>query len=100
MSQLDNQHTQQSRPTNTYAIIGLVSSILGLVGFALVGPILGVVFGMMAKKQILETHEDGIGLAQAAIILGIIQLVIGALILLFIIGLILVPLILAGMSFT
>jgi len=49
-------------PTNTMAILSLV--------FAFVVPILGIVFGYMAKKQIRERGEGGAGLAKAGLILG------------------------------
>ena len=50
------------RPTNTMAILSLV--------FAFVVPILGIVFGYIAKKQIRERGEGGSGLAKAGLILG------------------------------
>ena len=68
------QKAVEHKPTNTYAIISLVSSVAGFFGFAFIGPILGIVFGQMAKKQITETKEEGLGLARAGVILGIIQL--------------------------
>ena len=48
--------------TNTMAILSLV--------FAFVVPILGIVFGYIAKKQIRERGEGGSGLAKAGLILG------------------------------
>jgi hypothetical protein len=50
-------------PTNTMAIVGL---ILSVVGFHLVGAILGHV----ALGQIKRTGESGRGLALAAVIIG------------------------------
>src|SRR6478736_2576185 len=47
------------RPTNTMAILSLV--------FAFVVPILGIVFGYIAKKQIRERGEGGSGLAKAGL---------------------------------
>ena len=50
------------RPTNTLAILGLVMAFV----FAPAGLILGIV----ARKQVRRTGEDGDGLALAAIITG------------------------------
>ncbi|GHD06008.1 DUF4190 domain-containing protein [Zhihengliuella salsuginis] len=59
-------YPQQMRPTNTYAIISLVSSFfIGLVG---------VIFGHLARKQIRETGEAGDGLAIAGLIIGYISI--------------------------
>lgn len=85
MAEQKEQQAPQVKPTNTYATLSLVMSILGFMGFALIGPILGIVFGQMAKKQIAQSGEDGMGLANAGVILGIIQLVLS---LLFILGII------------
>lgn len=52
----------QAAPTNTMAILALVLSFV----FA---P-LGIVFGIIARKQIRETGEQGDGLALAGIIIG------------------------------
>ena len=53
-------------------------AILSLV-FAFVVPILGIVFGYMAKKQIRERGEGGSGLAKAGLILGYIFAVLSLL---------------------
>lgn len=50
------------RPTNTLAILALVMAFV----FAPVGLVLGIV----ARRQIRETHEEGNGLALAGIIIG------------------------------
>ena len=50
------------RPTNTTAILALVLSF----AFAPAG----IVLGVMARKQIRQTGEDGDGLALAGIIIG------------------------------
>ncbi len=49
-------------PTNTMAILALV--------FAFVFAPAGIVLGVMARKQIRETREEGDGLALAGIIVG------------------------------
>jgi hypothetical protein len=50
--------------TNVMAILALV--------FAFVFSPLGIVFGAMAKKQIAQTGEQGMGLAKAGFWLGIV----------------------------
>ena len=58
--------------TSGYAIASLVCSLLGFVGVLGFGPILGVVFGHMAIREIDRSngHLQGRGLAQAGLILG------------------------------
>jgi hypothetical protein len=51
------------RSTNVMAILALV--------FAFVFSPLGIVFGAIAKKQIAQTGEQGMGLAKAGFWLGI-----------------------------
>jgi Domain of unknown function (DUF4190) len=51
-----------ARPTNTYAILALV--------LAFVFAPLGIVFGVLARKQIRQTGEEGDGLALAGLIIG------------------------------
>jgi hypothetical protein len=50
-------------PYNTYAILALIFAVAVL-------PPLGIYFGNLAKKQIAETGERGIELANAAVIVG------------------------------
>lgn len=50
------------RPTNMMAVLSLV--------FAFVFSPLGIIFGIIAKKQLKERHEDGDGLALAGIIIS------------------------------
>ncbi|THV28480.1 DUF4190 domain-containing protein [Glycomyces paridis] len=56
-----------ARPTNGMAIAALV---LGVVGVCNPISILGLVFGMIAKRQIQERGEQGEGMATAGIVLG------------------------------
>lgn len=59
--------------TNGFAVAALVLGIVGLCGF--IG-ILGLVFGLIAKRKIAEhPHYTGSGLATAGIVLGIISIV-------------------------
>lgn len=57
-----------SATTNSMAIASLVSSLLGWI--CGVGPILGVVFGIIALNQIKQSNQGGRGLALAGIIIG------------------------------
>jgi hypothetical protein len=58
--------------TSAWAIASLVLSLAGFVGLAFVGPILGVIFGHLALKEIKQSNGSmgGQGLAQAGLILG------------------------------
>jgi hypothetical protein len=55
-------------PTNTLAIISLVTSLLGI-GLA------GVICGHMALSEIRKSSESGHGLAIAGLIIGYVQIV-------------------------
>lgn len=62
-----------SRPTNGLAVASLVLSILGLIGILpLIGSIIGLIFGYMAKGQIAQSGgmQGGEGMAKAGIIIG------------------------------
>jgi Domain of unknown function (DUF4190) len=77
--------------TNTLAIVSLVAGIgsffahiiPGIGGFTVA--LIAVVTGYMARKQIRETGEQGMGMATAGMIIGIVHL---ALLLLLVIALI------------
>jgi Domain of unknown function (DUF4190) len=61
--------------TNGMAIASLVCSLVGwLCGL---GPILGVVFGVIALNQIKQSGQEGRGLALAGVIIGTATIVIG-----------------------
>lgn len=68
--------------TNTMALVSLVTGILGLIGvLPLIGSIIAIVTGNMAKKEI-ETNPgmySGEGMARGGQILGWIGVVLGAL---------------------
>lgn len=55
------------RPTNGLAIAALV---MGCVGVCNPISVLGLIFGMIAKRQIRERGEQGEGMATAGIVLG------------------------------
>ena len=85
------QFTAQAGKTNQLAIISLVAAIgsffahiiPGLGGFTVA--IVAIVTGYMARRQIKETGESGMGLATAGMVIGIVHL---ALIVLVVIGII------------
>jgi Domain of unknown function (DUF4190) len=82
MSQQQYPPPYQTGPTtNTTAIISLIMSILGLVGILpLIGGIIGVVTGNMAKTDIARSGgtQTGEGLAQAGVIVGWIGILLWA----------------------
>jgi hypothetical protein len=59
----------QTRGTNVMAILSLV--------FAFVFPLLGIIFGHVARKQIRATGEGGSGLATAGLVLSYIFVIVG-----------------------
>jgi hypothetical protein len=66
----------QMLPNSTLAIVSLVSALLGFSVFPLIGGIIALITGYMARKEtraIPPTHS-GDGLATAGIIMGWIQL--------------------------
>ena len=83
MTSQQQQEPTAFRPATTHsmAIVSLVLSILGLFPplLPLVGPIAGVITGMIARKEILARPDlyTGEGLARADIILGWIGIGLG-----------------------
>lgn len=59
----------QARGTNVMAILSLV--------FAFIFPLVGIILGHVAKRQIRRTGEGGSGLATAGLVLGYIFLIAG-----------------------
>lgn len=73
-------------PNNGYAVAALICSIVGVLFILpVIGPILGIVFGNNAKKQIAQSQgrEGGENLAQAGVILGWIGIGLNVLVFLF-----------------
>jgi hypothetical protein len=81
MSQLQTQNrigttttdTPASTRTNRTAIWALVLAILTLGG---VGSVLGIVLGVRARTQARGSGERGAGLAMAAIVVGVVTLLV------------------------
>lgn len=61
-----------SAPTSPMAVISLVAGILGISFFPLIGSIVAVIIGPMARREIRESRGalSGDGLATAGIVLG------------------------------
>jgi uncharacterized protein DUF4190 len=87
-------YTPATGQTNSLAVISLVAGIgsffahviPGIGGFTVA--IVAVVTGFMARNQIKQTGEQGMGLATAGIVIGLIHLallVVGVLVLIFLI---------------
>jgi len=76
MSQSSQPHYAPSPPTNTLAIVSLVSSIVGWVFFPIIGGLVGVITGHMARREIKNSHgaQGGDGLAIAGLIIGYLNL--------------------------
>ena len=66
-------------PNSNLALISLIAGILGLTLFPLIGSIIALIIGYMAKKEIQESMGSlgGDGLAKAGIILGWIGIALG-----------------------
>jgi len=62
--------------TSGYAIASLICSLLGYIGVFGFGPLLGIIFGHLALREIDRSHGalQGRGIAQAGLILGYIAL--------------------------
>lgn len=62
--------------TSGYAIASLICSLLGYIGGFGIGPILGIIFGHLAIREIDRSNGmlQGRGMAQAGLILGYIAL--------------------------
>lgn len=72
-----------SRPNNTMAMVALISGICGLTVVPFIGSIVAVITGMMAKKEIARTGEEGSGLATWGVVLGWIGIGLGIALVLF-----------------
>ena len=62
----------RSEPNSTSALISLISGILGLTLLPIIGSIVALIVGYMAKKEIRESNGTvgGEGLATTGIVLG------------------------------
>jgi len=84
---MENPDFQQPSPpmyvpqTSTLAIISLIAGILGWIGFLVIGPIVAVITGHMAKNEIAKSggQMTGSGMATAGLILGYVNLALSIL---------------------
>ena len=72
-------------PTNQLAIVSLVAGIASYVMLPVIGAVVAVITGHMARSQIKRTGESGNGLALAGLIPGYVHLALGLIVLLVIV---------------
>jgi hypothetical protein len=72
------------RPGEVFAIVSLVSGILGYLFLPFIGAIVAIIFGIMSWSESKSAGAAPSGMATAGIILGTIQLALVALILIFV----------------
>ena len=65
-----------ARPTNALAIVSLVAGLASYVVLPVIGAIVAIVTGHLARGEIRRTGEGGAGMALAGLILGYVHLVI------------------------
>ena len=70
----ENNKMANKQETNVLAIVSLVCGILSFVALGLIGAIAAIITGVMAKKEIIRTKQQGIGFAKAGMILGIVNI--------------------------
>jgi hypothetical protein len=78
MDTRDVSYTPVSPPTNTLAIVSIIAGVLSWFVFPVIGAIVAVVTGHMAKNEIRQhpSQFSGDGLATAGLILGYLHLVL------------------------
>lgn len=67
------------RPSNSMAMVSMISGIAGLTFLPVIASIVAVITGTMARREIARTGEDGSGLATAGLIMGWIGVGLGVL---------------------
>lgn len=72
------QSHQANLPTNTMAIISLAAGVLSWVALPVIGAVVAIITGHMARGQIKASYgaEGGDGLAIAGLILGYVHLAV------------------------
>ena len=70
-------------PTNQLAIVSLAAGVASYFILPVIGAVVAIITGHMARGQIRRTGESGNGLALAGLILGYAHLLVGLLIVLF-----------------
>ena len=77
-----------TRQTNIWAVVSLICGILGLSIVPLLGSIIAIITGHMARSQIRRNGQGGAGLALAGLIIGYVVTALEVAFFLFVIGLI------------
>ena len=72
-------------PTNQLAIVSLVAGVACWFILPVIGALVAIITGHVARGQIRRTGESGSGLALAGLILGYVHLLLGVLIVLFVV---------------
>jgi hypothetical protein len=62
------------RPTNSLAIVSLIAGIAAYVVAPVIGAVVAIVTGHIARGQVRQTGEAGGGMALAGLILGYVHL--------------------------
>lgn len=77
MSQPPQPQYASAPPTNTLAIVSLVSSLVGWFFFPIIGGIVGVITGHLARREIKNSGgtQSGDGIAIAGLIVGYLNLI-------------------------
>ena len=90
---MQQQPYTSAAPTNTMAIISLVTGLLGWFAFPIIGAIVAVITGHMARREIRDSYggQSGDGLAVAGLILGYLNLAMTC------VGILVVVLVFGGM---
>jgi len=76
------QEQPASAETNTMAVISLATGIASWFVLPLVGGVIAVITGHLAKKEIRQTGQQGDGLATIGLVLGYLHLAVVALVVL------------------
>jgi hypothetical protein len=97
---MSDEYTPSAEPTSrtsTRAIVSLIAAITGWTIFPLVGSIVAVITGHMAKREIADSGGmvEGDGLATAGLVLGYLSLGLALCACLFFFGLLLFGLLIA-----
>jgi Domain of unknown function (DUF4190) len=80
------------QPTNSLAIVSLVAGIASYFVVPVIGAVVAIITGHMARGQIRRTGEGGSGLALAGLILGYVHLLLAVIV----VGAVLIGLGIAG----
>lgn len=68
-----NPYAASGAPATKTNVLSIVALVLSIIGFT----VIGIILGFVGLSQIKRTGEGGRGLAIAAIIIGFVELVIG-----------------------